>query len=192
MGIFMDLIDQGGLAEDMDHFLNNLSHQSRLNEIRSLNARQLKRLFELAPTGAVMEDLVAKETKPHEPIIFYGKNSLPSFSIFQKRMCRSQDGTHLLGYNHQTMQWVTGPGYFEVHDKTDRKGQIMIDYTYKPQEQVMGWPPIKPNESGISRFVYANMKDYLKRVSEHVFIGSAAKKGKDIGQYFVLSREAAL
>jgi hypothetical protein len=47
------------------------------------------------------------------------------------------------------------------------------------------------NERGLSRFVYGYMVDTLRRVSEHVTIGSAARNGKDIGSYFVLCRQAA-
>jgi hypothetical protein len=32
------------------------------------------------------------------------------------------------------------------------------------------------------------MVDRLRRVSEHVTIGSAARKGRDLGSYFVLCR----
>ena len=34
------------------------------------------------------------------------------------------------------------------------------------------------------------MVDTLRRVSEHVTIGSAARKGKDMGSWFALCREA--
>jgi hypothetical protein len=33
------------------------------------------------------------------------------------------------------------------------------------------------------------MTDTLRRVSEHVTIGSAARKGKDLGSWFLLTRE---
>jgi hypothetical protein len=48
---------------------------------------------------------------------------------------------------------------------------------------------IQPNERGLSRFVYGFMVDTLRRVSEHVTIGSAARKGRDMGSWFLLTRE---
>jgi hypothetical protein len=37
--------------------------------------------------------------------------------------------------------------------------------------------------------VYGWMSDAMRRVSEHVSIGSAARHGKSLGTYFVLCRE---
>jgi hypothetical protein len=34
------------------------------------------------------------------------------------------------------------------------------------------------------------MVDTLRRVSEHVTIGSAARNGRDLGSWFILCREA--
>jgi hypothetical protein len=38
--------------------------------------------------------------------------------------------------------------------------------------------------------VYGFMVDTLRGVSEHVTIGCAARKGKEIGSWFILCREA--
>jgi hypothetical protein len=48
---------------------------------------------------------------------------------------------------------------------------------------------VKRNDQGLSRFVYANMVDYLRRVSSHVVIGRAYKGGKEMPNYFILCRE---
>ena len=48
---------------------------------------------------------------------------------------------------------------------------------------------IRSNESGLARFVYGFMVDRLRRVSRDVTIGSAARNGRELGSYFVLSRE---
>jgi hypothetical protein len=37
--------------------------------------------------------------------------------------------------------------------------------------------------------VYGFLVDTLRAVSEHVTIGSAARKGKDMGSWFILCRE---
>jgi len=58
-----------------------------------------------------------------------------------------------------------------------------------PSEHPEDWPEIRVNERGLSRFVYGFMVDTVRRVSEHVTIGSAARRGKDMGSWFILCRE---
>ncbi len=83
---------------------------------------------------------------------------------------------------------MTGPGYFLAVEASDRP-EGRVDYKRVPEEQPEGWPAIRGNEQGLSRFVYGFMVDTLRRVSEHVTIGSAARKGKDLGSWFVLCRQ---
>ena len=49
-------------------------------------------------------------------------------------------------------------------------------------------PAIKPNSAGFSRFVYHNLRDYLRRVSRDVVIGEATRMDKPMNSYFMLSR----
>lgn len=182
-------INQKHELEDLAIYLDTLTHVERYSEILSLKKNDLKELFKIASKGITVDDLIPEDFESLKEVIFWGKNSLPLFSHFQKRMCRSSDGTFLLGYNHQPLKWITGPGYFVASGHTDRAGEVMIDYTKVPYEKSKNWPAIKSNETGIGYFVYGGMKDFLRRVSEDVFIGEACKKGQSIGQYFVLCRE---
>ena len=84
---------------------------------------------------------------------------------------------------------ITGPGYF-VALPSERAGEVIVDYRRVPTTHPSDWPDVKPNDRGLSRFVYGFMIDTLRRVSEHVTIGSAARKGKDLGSWFVLCRES--
>jgi len=86
------------------------------------------------------------------------------------------------------MSPVTGPGYFVAHEDAER-GEVLIDYREVPTQAPTDWPLIRPNDRGLGRLVYGNMVDTLRRVSEHVTIGSAARGGKDLGSWFVLCRE---
>jgi hypothetical protein len=95
----------------------------------------------------------------------------------------------LYGYNHQTLSPLTGPGYFVAREDPTRP-EVLIDYREVPASHPDGWPEIGPNERGLARFVYGFMVDTLRGVSEHVSIGSAARKGRDLGSWFVLCREA--
>ena len=56
-----------------------------------------------------------------------------------------------------------------------------------PKASPAGWPTYSPNESGLSRLVYAHMKDYCRRVARGVIVGKAYKKGVDQNAYFTLS-----
>ena len=68
--------------------------------------------------------------------------------------------------------------------------EVLIDYREVPPEAPAGWPEVRGNDRGPGRLVYGGMVDTLRRVSEHVTIGSAARGGRDLGSWFVLCREA--
>src|SRR5262245_38625525 len=98
--------------------LDRLDHAGRMEAIPSLGGPALQgKLYETVKGGAVVtrEDLVPPDAPALREVIWHGKNSLPMFTRFQKRFCRP-DGPRgereLWGYNHQTMAWATGPGYF--------------------------------------------------------------------------------
>ncbi|MAG31889.1 MAG: hypothetical protein CL908_13455 [Deltaproteobacteria bacterium] len=118
---------------------------------------------------------------------------MPVFTIFEKRFCRLP-GTEtsapesLAGYNFQTMAMLTGPGYFVAVEDVDR-GEVLVDYRRLPGTVPADWPQVRSNERGIARFVYGFMVDRLRRVSEHVTVGSAARNGRELGSYFVLARD---
>ena len=123
----------------------------------------------------------------------HGKNTLPAFTHFEKRFCRPKGADPhkpeaLYGFNFQTLSPLTGPGYFLAVEASGRP-EVLVDYNRVPEDQPEGWPAIRANERGLSRFVYGFMVDTLRRVSEHVTIGSAARKGKDLGSWFVLCRQ---
>ena len=58
-----------------------------------------------------------------------------------------------------------------------------------PAAHPPGWPEIRPNSRGLSRFIYNNMVDYMRRVAKDVFIGTATRNGSEMGSYFMLVRE---
>ena len=174
-------------------FLDGLDHAGRMTALVACGGTGPQaKLYELA-AGAppvTLEELVPPDQPPMREVIWHGKNSLPMFTLFQKRFCRPKgaDGAReLWGYNHQAMAWATGPGYFVCHQ--DGAVPAAIDYRVVPPEAPPGWPDVKRNDQGLSRLVYAGMVDYLRRVSTHVLIGRAHKGGKEMPNYFVLCRE---
>ena len=172
-------------------FLDGLSHVERVDAMHALGGARLQARLYAAVADAprvTLTDLVPPDAPPLREVIFEGKNSLPAFTLFQKRFCRPSTGRgELWGYNHQALAWLTGPGYFVVHD--DRDGAA-IDYRQVPPGQPPTWPEVRPNHRGFSRFVYHDMVDYLRRVSADVFIGRAHRGGKPRANYFLLCRES--
>jgi hypothetical protein len=172
-------------------YLDGLDHNTRLAAIRSLSPKHLKNLFDAVSgfRNTTIDDVVPPEVGVRVTVRHYGKNSLPAFTIFEKRFLRPSEGTsELWGFNFQTLAPVTGPGYFVARNAPDR-GEVDIDYTAVPSEAPAGWPTVQPNERGISTLVYAHMVDRLRGVTSQVSIGRAWKKGKIQPAWFILCRE---
>jgi len=173
---------------------DGLSDDLRVALVRSLGRGEQRALYRkvdgFAPVALV--DLVPPSRGDLEEVRHLGLNTLPAFRVFEKRFCRlpGEDATGpsaLAGYNFQTMSPITGPGYFVAVEDPDRR-EVLVDYRRLPESKPADWPRIQSNERGLARFVYGFMVDRLRRVSEHVTIGSAARKGREMGSYFALTR----
>jgi len=176
-------------------FLDALASGDRIRAVRGLGRPEQRRLYEAAAGVAPLRlvDLVPASTPDLVPVRHYGRNTLPLFTLFEKRFARprgedSAAPKRLIGFNFQTMAPVTGPGYFVAHEDPSHR-EVLIDSREVPTQAPAGWPPIRSNDRGLGRLVYGNMVDTLRRVSEHVTIGSAARGGKDLGSWFILCRE---
>lgn len=184
-------IDPTGIAA----LLDGLSHVQRVEAVRSLGRTEQRRLY-AAVDGfrpLALADVVPPSVPDFTPVRHYGRNTLPAFTHFEKRFCRPRGADArkpetLYGFNFQTMSPLTGPGYFLAVAAPGRP-EVWVDYRRVPSEHPDGWPEIRSNERGLSRFVYGFMVDTLRGVSEHVTIGSAARNGKDLGSWFILCRE---
>lgn len=176
---------------EFSEYLDELSQAERIRQAISLSADQQTALWDAAAgfRPVTIEDIVPADRGPLEQVIHHGKNSLPAFTKFQKRFCRTdEDGSaELWGYNHQLMSPLTGPGYFVSVDTGD--GEVLIDYLRLPPRKPAQWPKIVPNSAGLSRFIYNGTQDILRGVSTHVTIGRATRKGKPMDNWFVLCRE---
>ncbi|WP_156040684.1 hypothetical protein [Chondromyces apiculatus] len=182
------LADRASAAE-ITRTLDALSPEERVEAALAVTGKWVGRLYE-AMEGSPLSSLDELAPPAETGVIIYeGRNSLPLFSRFQKRFTRM--GSSIVGYNHQTMSFVTGPGYFVVKPPSGTAPapeELYFDYTEPPPGEPAGWPAYKPNTAGFSRAVYADMKDYMRRVARGVIVGKAYKKGIDQGAYFSLSR----
>jgi len=190
------LADSPVNARRVAELLDGLAHEERVLVIRTLGRTQQRALY-AAVDGfrpVRLADMVTPATEDFVPVRHYGRNTLPAFTRFEKRFCRPRGAdrdkpAELYGFNFQSMAPVTGPGYFVAHEDPGRP-EVLVDYRRVPSEHPEGWPKIAVNERGLSRLVYGFMVDTLRGVSEHVTIGSAARKGRDMNSWFVLCREA--
>jgi hypothetical protein len=182
--------------KELAALLDGLAHEQRVSWVRSVGRADQRRLYEAAagflPLG--LADLVPPARADGETVRHFGKNTLPAFTHFEKRFCRPagedpQRPGRLYGFNFQAMAWLTGPGYYVAYADPARP-EVLVDYREVPPAAPAGWPPVRRNEVGAGRFVYGFMVDRLRRVSEHVTIGSAARNGKDLGSWFLLTRES--
>ena len=183
-------------AQKVAAILDAFPLAERIAALRSLGGVRVQRkLWEAAAANppVTTDDLVPKGTSPMRPVVFHGRNSLPAFSDFRKICCRPPAGTPgnvLWGYNDTSIRPVIGPGYYVVHDTPGTPlGASAFDYTQLPASHPAGWPDIRGNEVGLSRFIYNKTVDYMRRVAADVFIGSATRGGKELGSYFLLVRE---
>lgn len=187
------------LAEPIDidtvaAFLDDLHHEGRVEAIQSMSGKEQGRLFDAAKgyRKITVDDFVPTGTAAMVEVIHWGHNSLPAFTMFQKRFCLPDDADartagELWGYNHQTLSPFTGPGYFVAYDVED--GEVLIDYTRTPPRGAPSWPKVLRNDQRLSRFIYNGTQDLMRGVSRHVTIGRASRDGEPMPNWFVLCRQ---
>jgi hypothetical protein len=190
MSTLRELLDQPGTRlEDVQRHLAALDPEGRIKECRTLRKKQQARLFELAAdTPALTPEDMVVTAADGAPVRWYGRNTLPAFTHFEKHF-RRQNG-RIIGFNFNppTVTFVAGPGYYTCRVDEARPRELLIDYTQVPEAAPADWPAVKQNSAGLSRLVYHEMHDYCRRVSDTVVIGAATRLGKPMGQYFVLCR----
>ena len=180
----------------LEQLFDEASHAERVEATRQFGRSTQKRIYEEIEGRAVdLDQLVPPDVPPMTEVIHEGHNTLPAFRSFQKRFCRPDDNDseleELWGYNEQTFQLVTGPGYFVAYED-EEAGEVCIDYRRVPPRAPDNWPEIEENEIRLGRFVYAGTVDRLRRVSEHVTIGRAFIDDDDpMNAWFVLVRRDA-
>lgn len=194
--ILVEELRRGVSIDELATALDGMSHAERLDQMYRFNGKDQAQLYEMAAgrTCSLAEDFIPEERGKLQEIIFWGKNSLPMFTHFQKRFCRPESAVDPLvayGYNEQVMKLFTGPGYFIARDaKTeDKVPRVVVDYFDVPNEKVSTWPKILPNNARLSRFVYYQTRDWMWKVSTHVTIGRAKKIDNWMDNWFWLCRE---
>ena len=194
-------LDDGSPIDRIAEFLDALSPSERMEQALSLNRSEQRSLYRKAGAarGLDFPDFVPNDRAPLEPVRHYGRNTLPmprKLQLFEKRFCRPTNGTEgLFGYNQSPFINTIGPGFFVAvktasHPEWTDRGAVVVDYFQVPNGPVAKtWPPVIPNTQGLQKFVYHRTRDFMRRVSAHVSIGSAHKVERPLDHYFVLVRE---
>ncbi len=194
-----DLLSRPAPAgEEIAAAFDGLALPDRIAAARTLGGTKLQGALwnAVEANGPIaVSDMVPRDHDREREVIFHGKNSLPALTEFEKIRFRPRDedaGDVLWGYNEGRVRKLVGPGYYVLHDTADAAlGACAFDYTQIPPRTLDGWPEVRPNSAGVSRFVYNNMIDYMRRVADGVFIGQAVRGGKPMGSYFIVVRELA-
>jgi hypothetical protein len=180
--------------ERIARVLDEMGHPGRVHTTRTWGRRQMARIWDAAQgfRPITLEHFVPASIGPMVEVIHELKNSLPLFSVSQKRFCRPEDPEpkELWGYIHASTNGLTGPGYFVVR-QSETEGEVVIDYKTLPKGRPESWPAIVPNEARLGRFVYAGMVDHMRGISNHVVIGRAQKGLEPMDAWFVLCRKDA-
>lgn len=179
--------------ERITKVLDELGHEGRTHTTRTWGRHQMERIWTAAQgyKAIDLDHFVPASVGRKVEVVHELKNSLPLFSVSQKRFCRPGDGEgdgELWGYNHASSNPFTGPGYF-ITRVSETPGEIVFDYRTLPKGKVESWPPILPNEARLGRFVYAGMIDHVRGISSHVCIGRAQKGPEPMDAWFVLCRK---
>ncbi len=180
--------------DEIAAWLDSLDHATRVRESQSLGPKTQRRLWELARgRGVTLDQIVPRDRAPLETVRHHGRNTLPAFRLFEKRFCRparGHDQSVLWGYNEGSSRPLVGPGYFVCRETGgDSRGDVVVDYYQVPGDRPAAWPAVVDNETGLQRFVFAYMHDFLRRVSEHVTIGRAYRLDRETPNCFTLCRE---
>lgn len=188
-GSLAELLKSGASRQTIAAHLDALTPSKRVEQVGAIGGRLVGKLYDAVDGNdpLTFEDIVPADE--HGTVILEGKNSLPAFTHFQKRFARV--GDTIVGYNHQVTAFATGPGFFIVREPSSvepHPTELFIDYTTDPPGVPQGWPPFKPNDVGLSRLVYMNMKDFCRRVSKGVLVGKAYKLGVAQNAFFTLTR----
>ncbi|MBK8252742.1 MAG: hypothetical protein IPK82_08745 [Polyangiaceae bacterium] len=178
------LLEEGATSAQIAAFLDALNENEKLRQVLAVKGKWVGVLYDrVADAPPVSLDEFVPPDSVGTTLIYEGRNSLALFTRFQKRFLRTKKGV-IVGYNHQTMMWFTGPGYF-VFQPADGNPPVpnepFIDYVAEPPVIPEGWPKYKSNEDGMSKAVYYNMHDYMRRVAKNVYVGKAYRLAEDIG-----------
>jgi hypothetical protein len=185
-----DLLRTPGVnSASLSAYLDSLDEAARVREVRTLGGSLQKKLWNAcADAPAVtLDEFVPASLGEGQMIVYSGKNSLPVFSLFEKRFARF--GGAVIGYNHGPTEGLIGPGFFTVTQGTgEHARELLFNYDEVPAKAPEGWPMPRSNMRGVSRLVFGKLHDYVRRVATGVVIGIGTRQGKPMNAFFVLAR----
>jgi hypothetical protein len=188
MSLIEEMRKENFKPEEFSNVLGETAHADCVTWSRSLKQKELKTLYDAyeGVNPISLESLVSSGQPSFKIIEHFGYNNLPFFRAFSKPMYRSSEGV-IAGRNAQFWEFLTGPGYFTARQLNDT--EILIDYTTLPESKPDDWPRVTSNARGLSFFVFRNLQDTLRAITDRITIGRASRSGKELPQYFILVRD---
>ncbi|HMI85501.1 MAG TPA: hypothetical protein VK550_15500 [Polyangiaceae bacterium] len=175
---------------ELARVLDEVADDVRLKSLYELGPRDMAKLFDAAIDNEplTLDHFVPADTPTGEEVVHDGKNSLAFFRRFQKRFYRPGGAPVLWGYNDQPLWQLTGPGYFVAYGQEPK--EVVFDYGRVPEGPVPeDWPSLLPNKKGLAHFVYEDLKDVVRRVSNLVSVGRVYRRGRPRDLWFMLVRD---
>lgn len=197
------LIAEKTSAALLTKHLDALSAKERLAQCLALGRTAQAKLFETAGDGPPirLSHFVPDGVADSIGVRHEGRNTVPvpvpRWQFFAKVFTKlPHDDDEVAGYNDSEAPLIH-PGYFVAMETDVRPdwrgwGGVVVDYHRVPEPGVVlpdGWPDVVPNSVGLQKFVYFETRDFMRKVSEHVSIGRAAKEDKLLDFWFVLCRK---
>lgn len=179
-------------------FFEESDVNSIFEQMDQLQRKHQRILFQLANPNIDISDVLPESASPLQEVILSGINTLPlpkKLKRFEKRVCLPKERSDVLfGYNEGPTRSLIGPGYFLLkttkgNPEWEKRGGLVVDYFEVPNTEVVsGWPEVKRNTQGLQFFVYNKTRDFLRKITNRVCIGTAYKKESALDHYFLLLR----
>jgi len=184
-------------ANDIADFLNQSSHNERLEVLYSLKQKDQQHLWDIAEGCPIsIDDLVPKATPMLTPISFFGYNTMPVCALrkFKKMFYQYNEfnfeevGAATYGCNKQWSSFLVGPGYFRV-SPVKGEHELLFDYSYQPGRKPNHFQAIRSNDTGLAKLIYGDLTDRARKVSQHFLISKATQKKTVV--YFALCKDTS-
>jgi len=171
----------------LSSYLDSMDPRERQHFLYTLTPANLRELWlKFEPRKTISLDHFVPPSRGSKVVEHIGINSLPFFRRFKKHFYRDRQDGSIYGYNTSSIEILVGPGYFHAYDHTDKES--VFDYRIVPDLHQKGLPTIVTNDHLLAKLSFGNLLDRVRKVSEHISIGSATRSGKELGIYFALCR----
>jgi hypothetical protein len=175
-------------AEKLAQQMSSLPFDEAKKMLRKFGKREMRQIFDSSGPVSDWRRKLLSRAPETDPRPFYGKNSLPIASAFEKHFFTC--GSDTFGFNSSWVGRKLGyPGYFKVTDLSS--GELLFDYTADfPRVTLDDLRFPKPFFARNNNVLFDRLQDVVRQVSPDILIGRAFKVKSDkqhpLDIYFML------